>query len=67
MWDNDSKARFIQYDPTCSISLMPVNQDNKEYAAFIEKYSDKMVDKIWLLQDGVCIGENSAGAIATEK
>ena len=43
---------------------MPVNESDNDYKQFLDKHSDKMMDKLYLLQNGVCIGEYSVGAIA---
>ena len=65
MWDNDSSTRLVLHSPECSIPLMPVNEDN--YTAFIKRHSDKMLDNICLLHDGVCKSEELAGAIEADK
>ena len=67
MWDNNSKAKFIQHDPTCNIPLIQVNESNIDYMQFINKHSDKMIDNICLLQDDVCISKDSARAIKVDK
>ena len=46
---------------------MPVNESDNDYKQFLDKHSDKMMDNLYLLQNGVCIGEYSVGAIEADR
>ena len=34
MWDNDNKTKRIPHNPSCSITIMQVNEDEDEYTNF---------------------------------
>ena len=51
MWDNDNKTKHIPHNPSCSIPLMQVNEDEDEYTKFLRKHMDKMVDELCLLEE----------------
>ena len=36
MWDNDHKTKHIPHNPSCSIPLMQVNNDEDEYTKFLK-------------------------------
>ena len=67
MWDNDRKTKYIPHHPTCNILLMQVNEDKNEYTKYLDKYTGKMLDNLCLLEEVVCIGGESTGAIEVEK
>ena len=38
MCDNDNKTKHIPHNPSCSIHLMQVNEDEDEYTTFLRKH-----------------------------
>ena len=46
---------------------MPVNKGEDAYNVFLDKHANLMSDNACLLQDVVCIGEDSTGAIEMDK
>ena len=52
MWGNDSKTRLIHHNPTCCITLLPINKGDNNFNNFLRTHSDDLVDNVCLLQDG---------------
>ena len=48
MWDNASKTKIIQHDPTYSIQLMPVNERDDYYMQCFNMYSDEIIDGLYI-------------------
>ena len=61
MWDNDHKTKHIPHNPSCSIPLMPVNENEDKYSNYLRKHTDMFADNLCLLGEGVCVGEDSTG------